>query len=857
MAQRAGDARRCHGLLVSLAALLPGLLGAEETYRAAADRPVDIEHIRLDVSVDLERQVLEGTATIDFTPLRTVSRLRLDAVGHEVQEVWLLNSEGADPQELEFDNTGTELVIELARNFSPEHRLRVRIAYSVTQPRSGLHFFRPSEAEPDVPWMAWTQGEPRHNRYWFPCSDHPNERQTTEIVATVAARFRVLSNGSLVGQRPAEEDRVTYHWRQEKPHVAYLVTLVVGEFAVVEESWRGRPVLYYAPPGRAADIRDTFGRTTAMLDFFSERFGIEYPWEKYAQVVVEQFTSGGMENTSATTLYEGVMHDERALLDGTPDWLIAHELGHQWWGDLVTCREWAHLWLNEGFASYCEVLWCEHALGRDEADYYLWKDAQDARSGSALDRPIVDRHYSAERTMFDNRAYPKGSWVLHMLRRRVGDAEFFRALQRYGTVYAYQTAETSDLRQIFTQLTGYSLDRFFYDWTERPGHPELSVATEWDADDRMVKVEIRQTQKAEAFHFPLVLEFVTPDSANTVRIERDVTEKEMTVYVPIQERPSLVRVDPDFSLLAEVEESKSQDWWREQLRSAPSVVERMRAVEHFADRKTEADRKLLVTALEQDPFYGVRIEAAKALGKSGGETSQQALLTGLRAEHPKVRRACAAALGEFGPSEEIATALAQFAREDEPSDLVRASTLESLARANPQAELELFRDAFSRTSHRQVVQQSALRGLARLQHTGVLDLLLDWTRPGHYRECRMAAIEALAAYAARTELTPKQQTAVVERLENCLTGEGPYIRRAAATALGRLGDLAQPALTRLEALAQQDAEQRVRAAAETAVTAIRERRPPQADLKATRDELDQLRRRNEELEERLLRLEAR
>src|SRR5690606_12666594 len=311
--------------------------------------------------------------------------------------------------------------------------------------------------------------------------------------------------------------------------------------------------------------------------FFSERFGIEYPWDQYAQVVVEQFTSGGMENTSATTLYDGVMHDERALLDSTPDRLIAHELGHQWWGDLVTCKDWAHLWLNEGFATYCEVLWWEHHLGRDEADYLLYQESVEARSGSTRERPVVDRYYPSAGSMFDDRVYPKGGWVLHMLRHRVGDADFFRALERYGTAYAFQTTETSDLRKVFSELTGLSLERFFHDWTERAGHPVLSVKTSWQPEDTLVKLVITQTQDEPPFAFPLTVELVAEDTAESVTLEREIEERELTLYLPMPDRPRAVRVDPGLTLLAEIKETKSEDLWKQQLIAAPTVVERIRA----------------------------------------------------------------------------------------------------------------------------------------------------------------------------------------------------------------------------------------------------------------------------------------
>ncbi len=837
--------------------LLSLVAAADEPLRTSADRVVDIKHIRLDVSVDLQEQSLTGSATIDFVALQPVRTLKLDAVDHDVQHIWLLDKEGQQKQELSSENTGEELQIDLGQSLSKGSSRRVVIEYSVTQPQSGLHFFKPTDDEPNVPSMAWTQGEPRHNRYWFPCVDHPSEQQTTEIIATVSDRYRVLSNGKLLDRTPLADNLVRYHWRQDKPHVSYLVSLVVGEFAVVEQRWRDRPITYYVPPDQEADALRSFGRTVEMLDFFSDRFGIEYPWDQYAQVVVEQFTSGGMENTSATTLYDGVIHDERALLTSTPDRLIAHELGHQWWGDLVTCKDWSHLWLNEGFATYCEVLWWEHALGRDEADYLLWQKNKPARTGSTNERPIVDRFYPAPRTMFDSRVYPKAGWVLHMLRHRVGDDDFFRALQRYGTAYAYQTAETSDLRKVFSELTGLSLERFFYDWTERPGHPVLDIETTWQPDDGLIKVVIKQTQDGDPFQFPLTLEFVADDTANSVTLEREVSEAEMTIYVPMRDRPAQVRIDPEYTLLAEINETKSDDWWQAQLTDAPTIAERIRAVGHFADSNKESDRQRLVKSLNTDDFYGVRIEAAKALGATGGNTSRDALIAGLQTEHPKVRRACADALSEFPGDIQVSAALHEALDRKEPSYYVRASVIDSLAEVDHDVDPTLFEEELATNSHRQIIQQSALLALGESHNVEVLDVLGEWTEPGHYRNCRIAAIKALANVLVRNEVSRAAQTHTIERLTQLLSDDGTHIRVAVAKALGAVGKPAEPARNRLQVVAQHDVDQRVRDAAESALTAIREGNGEGTEVQRLRDELTNLKDINSDLEDRLLKLESR
>lgn len=843
-------------LLCLLVAWATAASAAEEPFRTAADRSVDIQHIKLDLDVSLKAKRIAGTATIDFAPRRPLDVLELDAVHHQVESVTGHRLEGESDRPLTFVNTGEKLVISFPQPIPVGERWRVEIGYAVEEPQAGLYFFQPTDTEPDVPYMVWSQGEPISNRYWIPCLDHPNERQTTELLATVDAGFEVLSNGKLFSRQKTDDGRVRFHWKESKPHAAYLVTLVVGKFAVGRDEWRGKPVLYYAPPDRADDIQRTFRHTPEMLEFFSNRFGIEYPWEKYAQVAVEQFIVGGMENTSATTLYDGVMHDERALLDDSPDWLIAHEMGHQWWGDLVTCKDWAHLWLNEGFATYCDVLWAEHDLGPDERDYRLYDKSRSARSGTAKTRPIVDRRYPRPSSMFDARVYPKGGWVLHMLRSRLGDEDFFRALQQYGTQFAYKTAETSDLRQVCERVSGLSLERFFHDWTGRPGHPELTVKTTYQADDKLVKVQLDQTQDAEAFQFPFRAEFVCPDRTEPVVLSQLVSEKTATFFVPVPSRPTLVRIDPRYTLLADWKEEKSRDWWTAQLQRAPTVPERLRAVEHFGASKQADDRKLLIEALNSDSFYGVRIEAAKALGKSGGDVSRDALIAGLKQEQPKVRRACAKALGEFTDDKRAADALHNVVTQGDPSYFVQADAVEALGKIGRAVPVDLLRAQLDRPSHAEVIRRAALAALGRSDKPEALDLLLAWTRRGKPRSARRAAIAALPTFLTRNDVSEARKTNVVDGLTALLAGEGPRIRQAAVQALGDLGSTARPALDQVESLAAHDPEGRVRESAEQATDKIRNDAPLSKEVARLRKQIEDVRKENRQLEEKLLKLEA-
>ncbi len=296
--------------------------------RFAADRPVDCLHIKLELNVDVENKHVDGRATIDLVPLRDVSSITLDAINFEISAV-TLSAGGRKPSPVEYTNDGKHIEVLPADTLKVGKKVSLVIDYAVDNPENGLHFFGPSENEPDVPYIVWSQGEAVRNSHWFPCFDHPNERQTTEMIVTTKRGYQVSSNGRLVSKKENRpDDTVTFHWLQDKPHVAYLVSMIVGEFEIVRETWRGKPVEYWAHPRYKERIDRTFKNTTRMLDFFSDHIGVEYPWDRYAQICCEGY-GGGMENTAATTLGQWALHDERSILDSNSDGLIAHELAHR------------------------------------------------------------------------------------------------------------------------------------------------------------------------------------------------------------------------------------------------------------------------------------------------------------------------------------------------------------------------------------------------------------------------------------------------------------------------------------------------------------------------------------------------
>lgn len=850
--------KRKNAWYAAIGALVVTLQGfGEEPFRFAADRPVDCLHIRLDLKVDLANKHVQGRAALEVAALRDVTTISLDAIDLDVVGAAVLRA-GGGPQEVDYTNDGKHIEILLDEPLTTGQKATIIIDYSVDNPRSGLHFFGPSRNEPELSPVVWSQGESTTNSYWFPCFDHPNERQTTELIVTTDRAFEVSSNGRLVSKKEdAANDTVTFHWSQDTPHVAYLVSMIVGEFHIERDTWRGKPISYWVHPRFKEQVRRSFRNTKRMLDFFSDKIGIEYPWDRYAQICCEGF-GGGMENTSATTLGNRALHDARSFIDANSDGLIAHELAHQWWGDLLTCRDWTHIWLNEGFASYFEALWHEHDLGDDEFRYNMYRKAGRARSESAQKRPIVDRAYESPRSMFDARAYPKGAWVLHMMRKRLGDDLFWTVMNKYGTQNAYQTVETVDLRKVVEQVTGRSFERFFFDWTGRAGHPELTVTYKWLNDDKLAKVTIKQKQEADAFHFPLMFEFRFGDERDPVVVKRDITEKETSFYYPLPEKPRMLRVDPDQSVLMKLEEKKGKDLWKAQLLDDPDPIARIRAAEHFGESKSDGDRELLAGALAAEKFWGVQREIAKALSESGGDIARDALIEGLKFENHKARRACVEQLDSFHKDPVAIDAVRQIVENGDRSYYVEGAAIETYGKLEPADAIDVVKKALSRDSRYETIRRSVLSALSEVRDASVIPLLAEWTKPDKPRLARVSAIRGLARVTKRTHVDDETTQFIVDTIASCLSDTGRWTRRSAARALGSLGEpgKAKSALPALKALVANDADERIRKTAERTIKSIESGEPAQMQLADLRKELKEALEQNEELTDRLDKIES-
>jgi aminopeptidase N len=565
------------------------------------DRAVDIKHSKIDVKLDLPEKRVSGIVTHTLAPLNDGTRyVHFDAIDMEVSAVSVAKKAA------EYSYDGRTLRVDLGEGRKRGQDLPVAVTYSAT-PRIGMYFTGPDEGYPDKPVQVWTQCQDEDTRYWLPCFDHPSEKQTSEVIVTVPSSWYALSNGRLLQDKANRDGTRRFHWHQDRPHSTYLFTLVAGELERIDATTNGLTIDYFVEAKDVDDARRTFANTPEMIALFERLFGAKYPWSKYSQVVVRDFVFGGMENTSATTMTENIIVDRKASRDFTSDPLISHELAHQWFGDLLTCRDWSHGWLNESFATYLEMLWDEHHLGIDmyrqgaveNTDLYLEERYR---------RPIVTNVFNEPIDLFDRHLYEKGSVVLAMLRALLGDDQFFRSMQRYVAENQERSVITQDLAQAVSDETGRNLDWFFDQWVYKPGHPCFKVSWNYDDQAKIATVSVKQTQSNDdgtppVFRMPVTIDF-RKGRGRPQAFRVEITEREQTFAFPLSQQPDLCRFDPYGGIaLKELDFEKSTGELRVQLRDDDDIAGRQFAAKQLGKKGGAEAIAALETAVMTDRFW--------------------------------------------------------------------------------------------------------------------------------------------------------------------------------------------------------------------------------------------------------------
>jgi aminopeptidase N len=765
--------------LLALAGPVALHLRADEPF--ARSRDYDLQNARIELRFDLDKRQLIGQVTHTLTTLKDGLReLDFDSVGLTIQGVRL------DGQDAHFSNDEAKLHVDLTHPSKAAEKHEVSIRYQGS-PKKGLYFILPDKSNSAQPKEIWTQGEAEDTRYYIPIYDYPNDRTTTEMIVTVPRDWVTVSNGKLESVVDAGRGMKTWTWRQSQPVSTYLISLVAGEFDESKKTWRNIPVDYRVPRGEADRIEPTFARTPEMLSFFSDRLGVPYAWDKYDQTAVDQFTLGGMENVSATTLTaRSLLHPMLAheSLEGA-DGLISHEMSHQWFGDLVTTKDWANLWLNEGFATFMATLWEEHQYGADNAAYARWRaQAGWFRQRRLFDVPIVT-HEFRNSMQYAGNIYGKAGLVLQMLREKLGDDAFFHALQHYLEVNRLQNVATADLIKALEESTHVDVDRFFEQWIYGGGAPRYVVSTTYDTAAKQLKMEVKQTQdmRAHVGLFEMPVEVAVTTAAGTKNFPITVAKADETFSFPADSEPLLVLFDKGDKILKSIEFHKSAEQWIYQLQHAEDVPDRADAAQALSDRKgNDAAIAALGEAAAHDHFWGVRVQALTALGKLGGAQAQKAVLPGLADAEPWVREVAVEQLAKFSDDPALAPKLTELAGKDS-AYRVRAAALLALGQRKADGAMSTLENAAKTDSPDDVIRRAALRAMGALGNDEAAPRLTEWLEPAKPIRLRTAAIESLGKLA-------KKDQSVESRLIALLNDPDFDIRLAAVYALGERGDAA-------------------------------------------------------------------
>ncbi len=750
------------------------------------DRMIDIRHMDLRVSLDLARRSVEGYVDYQGVVVRQTDHLELAAVDLDVVEALWIDAATSSPAAFERNGDTLRFALRVGNAATPFH---LRIRYKAT-PRKGLYVVGPDADEPRRPWHLWSQGETSEARHWIPCPDDPDERMTWTVTATAPASMVVLSNGVQI-ERRVEDQWATTSYRLDKPHPVYLLSLLAGPFVEAVHPHPKVRISTWTLSRENKDAVRAYAKVPDMLDFFDRQLAVAYPWPSYGQALVESFPMGGMENVTLASLTARAVPNERSALDWDAEGLAAHELAHQWFGDRVTCRTWADIWLNEGFATFYEKLWQRHAHGEDRFDEAMdrARTAVFTETREVYSRPIVSDRYGHPGQLFDRHSYSKGAWVLHMLREQLGAAPFDAAITAMLRDYAFSSVETDDLRRALESATGQSLRGLFDRWLRRPGHPQIRARIRYDAANRTLRIHFAQRQPitvaAPAFDLPIEIAVrTTPTAVATQHVFR-LNERLGEWTLAAATRPEVIEIDPRMALLV--------DW---QIEAGVDVLAAMRDHGKRADVRLRAVRSLksvvgqqrgvsaLIRALASDPARHVRAEAASVLGAAPRAAAGPALVKALATDpESKVRAAAAEALARhFDPA--TWADLEKAARRDR-SHVVQKAALAALFGIDRQRALSLITQATGWPSQHDVVQGHALSLLARYGRGADLARLWKAAGPGHSKLLRAQAALALAEWASRV---PGRRDAVRGFLESMIREPDTRLRGAIAQAIAHLGD---------------------------------------------------------------------
>ena len=690
--------------------------------RSEPSHDYDAIHYRVKLHLDERTKTFWGENTITISPYKDdFSKCILDAATFNVTSV-------KDEQDilLDFEQRPHQLIVNFSKSYQYNDTLSFVVSYLCGNVRPaakefglstnyplGLTFVDGTEENPPIiQAISWPTGA----RHWYPCYDHPHDKATQEMIVTVNSGYKVLSNGSLIGIFEDEVKKTaTYHWSLDRPHSTYLSVLAAGPYAIVEDSLGSLPINYWVYEKDVNDALRSFGQTPQIIAFFIEEFGCPYPWPKYDQVTVPG-VGGGQECTSATLIGQRMIHDQRAEQDFPSHWLVAHEAAHQWWGDMVTLRDWGHTWINESFGTYYDYVYTRHALGDDEGavDLLEKKNSYLREAREVYMRPIVFHHWDYPNENFDRHTYPKGAVVIHMMRWILGDMPFRKTVSHFLHKHAFQPADTHDFLTAIKEATGQNLDWFFHQWLYKPGHPEFDVKYSWDSEAKQVVLHIVQEQNTNTdipiYKTPLVIGIVTPDDK---RSEKVWLEEERDIFrFDCDQEPLMIRFDEGNYLLKEWKFEKSVDELLYQLEN-DDVIGRMWAAAELAEHERVSRAVIgLIRCSKHDAFWAVRRAAVQTIGGFKDKQYIDLLKQVATDKNSKVRTAALEGLGELKDKTLVQFFYKRFENDD--SYLAQAETLKSIGKCGNRSSIDFLKNARKQRSPRDIIQRAAERALARL-----------------------------------------------------------------------------------------------------------------------------------------------
>jgi aminopeptidase N len=664
-------------------------------------RDYDAIHYRIELSIDPEGKHLKGQNTITLKPLRNDLRVvELDAQSLKVTAI--LDARGFP---LEFSQADDKLFVDLTKAYNSTDSISFTIKYLLSEAVSGLKFI---DAEGDRPLMVSSSCFPDKARQWIPCYDYPNDKVTQDMIITTASKYKVLSNGRLIGTTEHADGTSTWHWKQERPHATYLINLSIADYLVVEDSLGDLPINYWVYHSMADRVERVFGKTPYMIDFFNKTYNYKFPWEKYDQVV-SPYLTGGAEATSASIIGERVVTDEFSEQDYPREYVVAHEIAHQWWGDLITCRSWEHTWLNESFGTYSDHLYTAFDKGDLEGDYDLLekKNVYLDEFHNRFQRPIIYFDYEEPGDNFNRHTYQKGACTLHLLRCILGDDTFFRTISEFLHRHEFEAVSTYDFMKCVQEVSGQNMDWFFEQYFFRPGHPVFTIVKTWDESKKELVITIKQEQdkweNVPIYRIPVRIGLFKGNKKEVQ--EFWLNKKTETIRIRLDDEPDLVRFDDGNYLLKEWTFKKSLKELLYQVNN-DDMTGRLWAVGQLSAYSNDS---LTIAVWKQvaknDEFWAVRAAAIEQIGLHHGKDNVELLKAGAAEERSRVRAVAINKLGELkDPS------LKEFYKEvfkKDNSYAVKSEALIAIGKCGSKSDVNFLKKAGLQSSYADVVSQAA------------------------------------------------------------------------------------------------------------------------------------------------------